>query len=489
MDDEPFEVVALKKGENRLVGITSYGAYVPLFRLDRQVIGGRGEKAICNFDEDSITMAAAAAIDCLNGKERETVDGLYLATTSSPYKEHLGAPMVSMAVDLRRSIYTADFTSSLRAGTTALKAAADAVQAGSAKKMLVIASDSRPATPGSALEMNFGDGAAALLIGDTDVVATIEGSYSVYNEIIDVWRNNTDTFVRSWEDRFAIEQGYLPTMSEAVSGLMQKFNYKPDDFTKVVFYTPAAKRSADLSRKLGFDANTQLQNPLFEVMGNTGTAFPLMLLVAALEEAKAGDLILLAGYGNGSDALALKVNEQIDKIRDNRLGMKGHLASKRIMTDYLKYLRWRGIVPMDKIPGPLAAYSAVAAKRDYEASMSIHGSKCKACGTVQYPPQRICTKCHAKDQMEPYSFLGRKGKIVTYNMDYITPSVEMPVVTTEVDFEGGGRIQCYMTEADIDQIKIGLPVEMTFRRYPLWEEISLREGVYIYFWESRPLRA
>ncbi|MFC2013588.1 hydroxymethylglutaryl-CoA synthase family protein [Chloroflexota bacterium] len=472
-----------------MVGIISYGAYVPLHRLDRQVIGGRGEKAICNFDEDSTTMAVAAAIDCTNGVEKDTIDGLYLATTTSLYKEHLGATTVAMAADLRQNIYTADFANSLRAGTSAFKAAVDAVQAGSAKKVMVTASDTRPATPGSGLEQNVGDGAAALLIGDTDVIATIEGSYSVYNEIYDLWRNNNDTFVRSWEDRFGIEQGYLPTMHEAISGLMQKYNYKPSDFAKAILYTPDARRATDIAKRLGFDAKTQLQNPLFDVLGNTGAAFTLMLLVSALEEAKPGDLLLLASYGNGSDAFALKVHEPIEKIRDNRLGMKGHLASRRIMTDYLKYLKWCGIVPMEKVPGPHAAYSAVAAKREYNSTIGIHGSKCKACGYIQYPPQRVCTKCHAKDQMESYSFLGRKGKIVTYNMDYISPTIEPPVVTTEVDFEGGGRIQCYMTEVDVDQIKVGLPVEMAFRRYPLWEEIALREGVYIYFWESRPLRA
>lgn len=470
-----------------MAGITSYGAYVPLFRLDRRAIGGRGEKAICNFDEDSITMAVAAVLDCLNGVDREAADGLYFATTTSPYKEHLGATTVAMAADLRRNIYTADFANSLRAGTSALKSATDAVQAGSAKQVMVVASDCRLGTPGSPLEQNFGDGAGALLIGDKDVAATLEASYSVYDEIIDVWRHESDTFVRSWEDRFATTMGYLPVVSEAVSGLMKKNNYRPGDFAKVVFYTPDARRSLDLARSLGFDVKTQLQNPLFDFMGNTGAAFPIMLLIAALEEAKAGDRILLASYGNGSDAFVFQVNKQIEQIRD-RLGMKRHLASKRVMTDYVKYLRWRDILPMDKIPGPHAAYSAVAARRERDATISLYGAKCQVCGTVQYPPQRICTKCHSKDQFQPYRMSDKKGKIFTYVMDYMTPSVELPIATTEVDFEGGGRIQCYMTEVDVDQIKVGLPVEMSFRRYRLWQEISLREGVHIYFWVSKPLR-
>jgi 3-hydroxy-3-methylglutaryl CoA synthase len=74
-----------------LIGITSWGAYVPLFRLDKSVIGGRGEKAIGNFDEDSTTMAVEAVNDCLKGKDRQTVNALYFGTTTSLYKEHLGA--------------------------------------------------------------------------------------------------------------------------------------------------------------------------------------------------------------------------------------------------------------------------------------------------------------------------------------------------------------------------------------------------------------
>ena len=460
-----------------MVGITSYGAYVPLFRLDRKVVGGRGEKAICGFDEDSITMAVAAARDCLNGIDREAVEGLYFATTTPPYAEKLGAPIVAMGANLRRDIFATDFANSLRAGTSALKLALDTVKAGSAKKVLVAAADCRLGIPRSAFEQNCGDGACALLIGDTDAAVTVEASYSISDEIVDIWRPEGEKFVRYWEERFTATMGYLSVVREAVSGLMKKNNYKPSDFSKVVLYAPTDRRCAELARSLGFDAKTQLQNPLFDVMGNTGTAFPLMLLVAALEEAKAGDRILLASYGNGSDAFVFQVNKQIEKIRDRR-GMKGHLASKKVITDYMRYLRWRGLLPMEPGVKTVEFYSAVAAWRERDQNLRLQGTRCQACGTVQFPPQRICTKCHAKDQMEPYYLSDKKGKIATYVGDHITPMPEMPTITAEVDFEGGGRMECYTTDTMLEQLAIGSVVEMTFRK------MRVEDGVHIYFWKS-----
>ncbi|MCK4825639.1 3-hydroxy-3-methylglutaryl CoA synthase, partial [bacterium] len=126
-----------------MIGIVSYGAYIPLWRLSREVISmawgqplAPGERAVANFDEDSITMAVAATMDCLNAINRYEVDGLFFATTTSPYKEKLGAAIVATAVDLRRDICTADFSNSLRAGTMALRAAIDAVKSGSMKQAL-----------------------------------------------------------------------------------------------------------------------------------------------------------------------------------------------------------------------------------------------------------------------------------------------------------------------------------------------------------------
>lgn len=471
-----------------MVGITSYGAYVPLSRLDRKVLGDKGEKAICSFDEDSVTMAVAAAADCLQDLDRDTVDGLYFASTTTPYKEKLSASIIAVAADLGRNVAVVDFTNSLKAGVSALKSASDAVTAGSCKNVLVTAADCRVGVPGSRIESNLGDGAAAFVVGDRDVVATIEGNYSIADEILDVWRNEYDTYVRTWEERFTTQFGYLPVMSSAISGIMEKYKYSPKDFAKVVLYTPDSRRSAEVAGRAGFDVKTQLQNPMFDMMGNTGTAFPLMLLVAALEEAKAGDRILLVGYGNGSDALVLRVTNRIEKMRNKRRGMKAHLASKRIVQDYLQYLRWRRVVPIDEIAGPLGAFSAPVVWQERNKNLRLQGSRCKVCGTIQYPPDRICTKCRAKDQSEPYRFSDRKAKIFTYSMDYITPDLQKPTVTVTIDFEHGGRAEFYLADHVAEEIKIGMPVEMSFRRITTWEHISLREGAYIYFWKAIPQR-
>jgi len=164
-------------------GIVSYGAYVPKYRIDRKLIYKSmgwlnpatfmpGEKAVAQtYDEDSVTMAVAAGIDCLSGIERAGVDAVFFATATSPYTERQSAEIIATALDCRADIRTADFTDTLKAGTTAVLSAVDAVKAGSLKKAIVCAADMRIGKAGSAQEEIFGDGAAALLIGEEDVVA------------------------------------------------------------------------------------------------------------------------------------------------------------------------------------------------------------------------------------------------------------------------------------------------------------------------------
>ncbi|MBE0481598.1 MAG: hydroxymethylglutaryl-CoA synthase family protein, partial [Dehalococcoidia bacterium] len=131
-----------------MAGITAYGAYVPVWRLSREAISrawgvasAGGERSVAGFDEDSITMSVEAAVDCLRGIKREEVDGLFFASTTSPYREKQGAALIAAAADLRTDIITSDFANSLRSGTLALRSALDTVKSGTASSVLVTAAD------------------------------------------------------------------------------------------------------------------------------------------------------------------------------------------------------------------------------------------------------------------------------------------------------------------------------------------------------------
>ena len=56
------------------------------------------------------------------------------------------------------------------------------------------------------------------------------------------------------------------------------------------------------------------------------------------------------------------------------------------------------------------------------------------------------------------------------------------MVAAVIDFDGGGRVQCELTDVDPDAVAIGDRVEMTFRR------LYTVDGVHDYFWKARPLR-
>ena len=87
-----------------MVGISSIGVYIPRSRLDRSLIakawGGKqppGDKAVAHHDEDALTLGVAAAHRCLEDFDPLEIDGLFFASTSSPYREKQVASVVATA--------------------------------------------------------------------------------------------------------------------------------------------------------------------------------------------------------------------------------------------------------------------------------------------------------------------------------------------------------------------------------------------------------
>jgi hydroxymethylglutaryl-CoA synthase len=463
-----------------MAGIISYGACVPLRRIGPGTRGWSAatEKAVACYDEDSLTMAVAAATDCLANIDRKNIDGLYFATTTPPYGEKLAATTAAWALGLRQDIRTADITDSLRAGTGALRMAADTVKASPVEKILVTAADLRSGTGN--MNNSMGDGAAALLVGERDEIATIEAVYSHNNELFDMWRTTDSKTIRSWEDRFVFEEGYLKILPQAISNFLKKAGLTLENVTKVIFNGPDLRRHRQMAGMLKLKPE-QVQDPLFDRLGNTGTSFCFMQLVGVLEAANPGDTILLANYGDGADVILLKI---ADKIRDigARWGIKRSLDSKMILPDIADYHAYREFANAD--PEKYAGASASVIARERDAIYALNGVKCLTCGTPQYPPQRICTRCHTRDNFEPYSFADKRGKVFTYTLKYggDIPAFARPGVDTMVDFEGGGRALFGMTDMITDDVKVGMDVEMSFRF------LGAGGGIRNYFWRCTPPR-
>ena len=437
---------------------------------------------MANFDEDSVSMAVAAAIDCLNRREREEIDGLLFATTTPPYAEKQCASIIATALDLRRDIFTADITDVLRAGTTALKSALDSVAAGSAKNVLVVASDNRQGAPKGEAERNSGDGAVAFIISEDAVIAEQAGSYTITENMMDTWRSAGDQFVRSWEDRFAIEEGLERIMGEAVSGFIEKEGISVKDVAKLALYSPDARRHGQLARHLGFQPE-QVQDPLFGRMGNTGAAFPLMLLAGALEDGSPGQLLLTVAYGDGSDVLGFRTTSKIGE-RGHGLGVSGFLDSGQVLDSYETYAKWRNVWLTDsssRRPDPQSP-SVTALWRESDQNIKFHGGVCNQCGYVQYPPQRVCVECQSRDDSTPIRLSDKLGTVFTYSLDYLAGTVDTPLAVVVVDFEPGGRVLCMMTDREVGEVQIGMPVQMSFRK------LRVVNGIHNYYWKAVPLR-
>ena len=465
-----------------MVGIKSFGAYVPYNRLKREQFKaafgsyGKGEKAVANYDEDSVTMGTSAALEALRGFSEKRVDGVLFATTTSPYDEKGCAATIATALDTPRTARTADVTTSLRSASTAMLMAMDAAEQG--QNTVVTTADCRLGAANGALETDLGDAAAAFVIGQgDDVVAKYLGSATVHLDIADYWRPNGAKYVSAWEERFGVTQGYNRVVPAAVAALLQKTQSQPSDYAKLILFAHKERYAKAVSAKLGF-APEQLQDSLYTTVGNAGAACAPLALVAALETAKPGDKLLLVTWGDGCDALAFEVTDRISTLAEKG-GVRKYLENKRDSIHYEKYLLWKEMAsfepsrrpPFDRASQPMYF-------RNQRKNLALYGSRCTECGEVSFPPALVCAKCGAMEHMEPHRIYGHTGTIVTFTCDFLSTIPDLPEITAVIDFEGGGRMVCNLVDSDYTALKPGMAVTPVFRK------TTTSAGLGIYSWKA-----
>jgi uncharacterized OB-fold protein len=125
--------------------------------------------------------------------------------------------------------------------------------------------------------------------------------------------------------------------------------------------------------------------------------------------------------------------------------------------------------------------SSSAAARTSDWKFGFVGSRDRQTGIVHLPPQRVGIYGGTTDDMEKVPEAESLATIMTFTVDRLIYSESPPVIFAVLDFDGGGRFPCQLTDCGVDDIEVGTRVEMTFRR------LFTADGIHNYFWKARPI--
>jgi 3-hydroxy-3-methylglutaryl CoA synthase/uncharacterized OB-fold protein len=430
---------------------------------------------VASYDEDASTMGVEAARRCLRSID-VTPDALYFASAVPPYQDKTNATTIHAALDLPSSVFAVDMCGSAKSGLAAVGNAY--WRQGNA---LAVCSDVRVGLPGSSDERDCGDAAAAVLFGEGPGIAELVASASATAEFLDRWRVPGDVASKVWEERFA-EHGYVPLAQEAVAAALKQADLSMDDLDTLIVTGLASRavRTVLLGSGVGPD---KMADDLSATVGNTGTAHPWLMLANALDNAAPGQTIGVVILADGAEALILRTTDAIADYEPSET-VAAQVAAGNDSLDYQKYLTWRGLLRREppRRPDPDRPAAPPSARREGW-KFGFVGSRDRSSGAIHLPPMRVSMQGGAVDDMERIRMADVPATVATFTVDRLAYSLSPPVVAAVIDYDGGGRFQCEMTDVDPEEVEIGMRVEMTFRN------LFTADGVHDYFWKAKPIRS
>ena len=481
-----------------MVGITGYSAYVPRLRLQRSAVAaahawydpsyarkGRGERAICGWDEDAITMGVEAARGLVaNGGP----EALMFASTTGPFVDRQQAGIIATALSLEGEIRTLDVTSSQRAALGALSQACSSVQGG-AREVLLVASENRRAMARSPGELAWGDGAVSVSVGaDRELLQLVGGTVESV-DFLDHYRGAGQEFDYDWEERWIRDEGLAKIVPATIARLLKQTGVTADAVAHFVLPTTIGRAAANVARRSGLAGESMVDN-LAGQLGETGAAHPLLMALHALEtRVKPGDYMLVCSFANGCEALLFRATEAMSGYAAPQ-SVGAALAARQPEDNYLKYLSYNDLISIDEGKrGEAAEYqtSLSTAYRNRDMLLGLVGGRCTQCGTLQFPRARVCVnpQCRATDTQEPYSFRDEPARVASWSADYLAFTPNPPSHYGMIDFENGGRLMTDFTDVEVGEIDVGMQVEMRFRI----KSVDRARGLPRYFWKAVPLRS
>lgn len=478
-------------------GITGFGGYIPRLRLQRGAIAAahawmapslkslaKGRRAFCSWDEDSVTMAVEASRDAFGAAGKGDVDAVVFASTTAPFADLQNSAIIANALALPDTARTLDIGNSQRAGVAGLASALSAADGG----VLYVASDQPKGKPASAQEMTYGAGAAAFTLGAGNPVAVALGAASRNALFVDHFRGADADYDYFWEERWIRDEGYMKQVPPVVSAALERAGVEASSINRFILASPVKGTAASMAKALRI-APEAVKDDLGEDGGYAGTAHGPLLLADALAKAEPGETILLVGFGQGVDALVLRVTDAIRDFKPVR-GVAGALADGQSHNSYLRMLSYSGQIGLEW--GMRAEKNVKTALTDQYRSLDQLGNftagKCSHCGTVQFPQLPTCVNpgCGApRSDFAPVSLIDEPARMITHTADWLSYHPSPPLYVGFVQFGNGARVLMEVVEVGAEGLDVGTPLRMVFRR----KDLDKDRGYARYFWKATPLSA
>jgi hydroxymethylglutaryl-CoA synthase len=348
---------------NMDIGIVSYGAYVPRYRISPKEIGriwgvdgeamGKGlfilRKSVPSPDEDVITISTEAARNMMSRTDVDPKDigALYVGSESHPYAVKPTATVVAEAIEATPDLTAADLEFACKAGTAGMQACMGLVGSKMIRYGVAIGADTSQGAPGDALEYSASAGGAAYLFGSENVIARINRTLSFTTDTTDFWRREGQPYP-SHGGRFTGEPAYFKHIGSAAGKMLEVMNTKPSDYTYAVFHQPNGKFPTRIAKDLGFTDEQIKQGLLTPHIGNTYSGAVPLGLASVLDVAKPGDRIFVVAYGSGagSDAFDITVTDKIAKYRRDAAPTVAKMLERTVDIDYGTYAKFKGKIVM-----------------------------------------------------------------------------------------------------------------------------------------------
>ncbi|OAO00813.1 hypothetical protein A8B75_17865 [Sphingomonadales bacterium EhC05] len=438
-------------------------------------LGGRnaGYRSTAGWDEDALTLAAEAARNVLGTAQPDRV---CFASTSAPFFERGHAPLLVDALALPPQTRTIDVAGCRRCAVSALL---DALLG--SDDSLIAVGEKRPVPAGSNFQFAWGDGGSAVRVSD-EGGAQLVGHASSSHDFVDIYSSREHPSPYGYEERFVKETATRDIIAPTIKAALTDAGIAADDIDHACVIEPLPGMWRAIGKACGITAPNHASE-LSAAAGDLGAAHPLFSLAMAVDAAKPGDKILLAGFGSGCDALIFEMSGPVAGTEQARQALTHGL----IFNDYVRFISLTGALDLDwgvRSEFEQKAQATVLHRNGRDTIGFIGGRDTK--GSVQFPKSRIPVRPDADgpEPMEDVRLVDVPAKLVSVTADRLNFTPDPPFWFGLVQFENGARVMMEFTDADDEGFSVGDEVTMRLRI----KSHNKSRGFRTYFWKAGPLR-